>query len=281
MRLMKAASEELTIQDVNNLTYPVMAGPKYDGIRGGCHSGEIRSQTNNRIPCPSVHQAYVYGLDGELLVPGGFNAVQSAIMSQRPCSNFTYWVFDLCLPELHSYSYKARYAKLVELMKTVDSPAVKLAPMRLCNSPEEVWAFFHEVMQEPEGFDGIIIRDPNAPYKLGRSTLKQGWMLKLKPWKDAEAEIIGFEELLSNSDTSCKKQENLVPMDTLGAFICRMPNGKVFNCGGGKGLTAEERKKIWENKEKYLGSQLCYKYLFLSDIGIPRHPNYKGIRFDV
>ena len=284
MKAMLACNEEFGVADLPKLRYPVICSPKYDGIRGLSVNKQIMSR--NEKPLPNAHvQRLLQGVgpfDGEVLVPGDFNTVQSVIMSHSALpSNLRYNVFDLTDTSWHSAPFHRRLDYLKLLVEELNHPLVRLAPQRLCNTPEEVIAFYEEVLayDDPWDYDGLIIRDPNAPYKYGRSTLKQGWMLKLKPWQDDEGIIVGFEELLHNLDTSCKRQENMVGGDTLGKFILNY-NGQELKVGGGKGLTLERRLHYWFNQEKYLGKKLTFKHLGLSKYGIPRHPNYKGVRLE-
>ena len=41
-----------------------------------------------------------------------------------------------------------------------------------------------------DGYEGVMLRDPSAPYKYGRSTVRKGYLLKLKRFEDSEAEVI-------------------------------------------------------------------------------------------
>lgn len=279
MKTMLAASEELKFEDLHKLSYPVWCSCKFDGIRGRCLGPAITSRTDKPIPNLLIRATLtsLRYLDGELVTPGDFNDVQSAVMSVGGNPDFTYHVFDDL--EFPGKPYSERYEILRNRVAKYDHPRVKLAAQIVCNSPAEVIALYEEVVALGEGYDGLIIRDPRAPYKSGRSTLRQGWMLKLKPWKDAEATIIGTEELLSNLDTSTKMKDNMVPMDTLGAFIVTW-NGKVFNIGGGKGFTAERRQYWWNHRLDMIGKKVTFKYLNLSEDGIPRHPNLRGQRLD-
>ena len=279
MKTMLAASEELKFEDLHKLSYPVWCSYKFDGIRGRCLGPAITSRTDKPIPNLLIRATLtsLRYLDGELVTPGDFNDVQSAVMSVGGNPDFTYHVFDDL--EFPNKPYSERYEILRNRVAKYDHPRVKFTAQIVCNSPAEVIALYEEVVALGEGYDGLIIRDPRAPYKSGRSTLIQGWMLKLKPWKDAEATIIGTEELLSNLDTSTKMKDNMVPMDTLGAFIVTW-NGKVFNIGGGKGFTAERRKYWWNHRLDMIGKKVTFKYLNLSEDGIPRHPNLRGQRLD-
>lgn len=284
MKAMLACSETITTQMLHALSYPLIASPKYDGIRALSIDNAPVSRHAKLLPNLDLQYAFKHmpPLDGEVLVPGDFNKIQSAIMSQNTCiaDKLSYFVFDTT--EVHWH--KRHYIDRLEHTKTLllEAPAfVKLAPTKVCHTPEEVLAFYEEVLayDHPWDYDGLILRSLHAPYKYGRSTLKQEWMLKMKPWQDAEGIIVGFEELMHNLDTSCKRKENMVPGGMLGKFIVEW-NGKTFSVGGGKNLTVERRIHYWNNRPQYLGKRLTFKYLGLSEYGIPRHPNYKGIRLE-
>jgi len=77
------------------------------------------------------------------------------------------------------------------------SIVIKLLP-RVINSAEELDAFEAACLRD--GFEGVMLRSPSGRYKFGRSTLKENLLLKLKRFEDAEAQIIGFEELSHNAN---------------------------------------------------------------------------------
>ncbi|MFM7851045.1 MAG: hypothetical protein ACKO96_03815, partial [Flammeovirgaceae bacterium] len=52
------------------------------------------------------------------------------------------------------------------------------------------------------GYEGVMIRGLHGPYKQGRATLKQGWLMKLKEFDDDEAVIIGYEEKMKNNNAA-------------------------------------------------------------------------------
>ena len=41
---------------------------------------------------------------------------------------------------------------------------------------------------------------PNAPYKQGRSTVREGYLLKVKTFLDDEATVVRFEERMHNGN---------------------------------------------------------------------------------
>jgi len=55
------------------------------------------------------------------------------------------------------------------------------------------------------GYEGMMVRAPMAPYKEGRSTLKQGHILKRKPIGQDEAVIVDAFEQLENQNRKDQK----------------------------------------------------------------------------
>ena len=132
-------------------------------------------------------------------------------------------------------------------------------------------------------------RHPDAPYKYGRSTLRESWLWALKPYVDDEAVIIGFEEMLENQNELTYNergyaerkggQAGLVPKGTLGKFICASDKWpETFGVGMGVGLTFQLRDEIWANPEKYLGKFIKYKYQEVGGKVRPRQPKFMGFR---
>jgi hypothetical protein len=75
-----------------------------------------------------------------------------------------------------------------------------------------------------------MLRDPNGPYKFGRSTRKEGYLLKLKRFCDSEAEVIGVVELMHNGNEAktnalgrterSTRKAGKTGMGVLGALAC-------------------------------------------------------------
>ena len=270
-----------TIPALSDIAYPVIATPKIDGIR--CLIVDGVPVTRNLKPIPNRHVTEVLSamdlpnLDGELTVVGDFNSVQSALMSRGGSPDFMYNVFDLVD---ESMPYMERLGELKTL--NVECCVVKIVPSVYCLGQTELASHYKHWLAE--GFEGAIVRAPQGPYKFGRSTQKQGWMLKLKNFNDAEAEVIGVEELMHNDNepeldnlgrtVRSSHQENHVPMDALGALVCTY-KGQTFKIG--TGFTAEQRRAIWLDPDT-IGKLAKFKYQELSKYGVPRFPVFLGFR---
>lgn len=281
-------------EDITKLSYPVYCTPKYDGIR--CLKVDNNVVTRNFKPQPNRYIRDLLsillpnGVDGELVLTNmkSFNEVQSAIMSYEGQPDFEYHIFDYVSNDLME-PYLERMENLNSWYNNSRDKVVKkrikiVNPIRICNE-EELISYEQQCLAQ--GFEGVMIRSGSGKYKCGRSTLKEGILLKLKRFLDSEAEIVGFEEKFHNENEKEKnelglskratKKANLIPADTLGALLVKdLKTDIEFSVG--TGYDDELRKQIWNNKEEYLGEVIKYKYQPSGAKDKPRFPVFLGFR---
>lgn len=281
----------VAVEDVSKIKYPVLASPKLDGIRCVILDGKALSRSLKPIPNAYIRnyleRLNINGMDGEIMIPGkNFNEIQSAVMSEEGEPNFEYHVFDLVSPKLdifedHPFAY--RYGFMSSEVKYTQSARVKSVKHKQINNVEELLAFESECVSS--GYEGVMIRDPKGPYKFGRSTLKEGYLLKLKRFHDSEARIIGFTERMHNGNEAftdelghtkrSSHKANKTGTNMLGAF-------KVVNYNGefevGTGFTEAQRIEYWLKQKELDGKDIKFKYQELSKDGIPRFPVFLGFR---
>ena len=96
----------------------------------------------------------------------------------------------------------------------------------------------YNTMAIEKGFEGIMIKDRNAPYECKRSH----YMLKAKPFIEVSLEVKSTEE-----GTGRNKGK-------LGALICEgTDDGKFIRVNVGSGLSDANRDEFWACKEKLIG----------------------------
>jgi DNA ligase-1 len=137
-----------------------------------------------------------------------------------------------------------------------------------------------------QGYEGLVVRIPQGRYKCGRSTIKEGLMIKIKQYADCEAEIVGTEELMHNTneeDTdnfgNVKRSSSLsgkVKGNTLGAIVAMTPEYDIFKIG--TCFTTEERNAIWANRDNITGHFVKYKCAETGSKNLPRNPVFIAIR---
>ena len=272
--------------DLDNLKFPLLASSKLDGVRAIVKDGVVLSRSLKKIPNLHVQSLFggdhLEGLDGELIVgkPTSktcYTDTVSGVMrvSGEPAVRF--YVFDdITWPE-------RRYDDRRPRIDTNDAHHLVEVSQTFVHDLDELLKLEERYLGM--GYEGLILRDPNGKYKFGRSTTKEGILLKLKRFVDAEFEIIGFEERQHNGNEATTNElgrtkrsshkENKTGRGDLGALVLKHPAG-TFNCG--TGFDDALRAEIWANRDKYLGRLAKVKFFAIGMKDLPRHPVYLGLR---
>jgi DNA ligase-1 len=275
---------------LDKLVFPVYATPKLDGVRAIIRADGVWSRSMKLIPnkfvqllagCPDLH-----GLDGELIA-GSPTAPDVYRRTQRACATAesddvpTFMAFDC-----YDFNADVRYRTRLEATrdKVFDSlcPTVSLVPADLVRDMAALLAMEEKYLNE--GYEGLILRAAERPYKQGRSTVKEQGMLKLKRFVDSEAEIIGVEEEMHNGNAAktsaigtterSSHKAGLVGTGRMGALQVRdLKSGVHFKVG--TGFDAADRAAEWP-----LGKVIKYKSFLLGVKDRPRFPVYLGGRED-
>lgn len=274
---------------MSSLKYPVMATLKKDGIRGLRLGGSLLSRRLKYIPSILIRQK-------SLVMPGGFDVEicredllyhdnESIIMSQHhPLAHtMEFHVLDRWLPDCGCY--QSRMCDIEGKMRYMP-PFVHWEKPSWIHNADQLMEFF--LQSEREDGEGICFRLPTSPYKFGRSTLTQQYLVKLTRYVREEATIIGFEEQMFNGNVDKRDRTgkmnrsssyaNLNGKDTLGVLLCRDKDGNTIRIGTGVGLTNKLRRHIWHHQDKYLGRQIVFKHKPFGKKNKPRSLIFVGFR---
>ncbi len=280
MKPMLAGSADLTI-----LRYPVFASPKLDGVRGVVIDGVLHSRSLKPIPNAHVMNCFsklhLNGYDGELIVGSpqardAFRATSSATSRREGTPQIAFYVFD---------NYLADGGFGTRLASLRDSPGVVVLGQRIIHNASELFA--HEEQMLSAGYEGLILRDPAGAYKFGRSTEREGGMLKLKRFQDSEAEVLAVIEELENTNVKTTNalgdsersshKAGMVPKGRAGALAVRdLKTGITFQIG--TGMNDLDRAWFWANRDKVAGKIVKYKSFLIGVKDAPRFPVYLGGR---
>ena len=273
--------------DLAALQFPLLASRKLDGIRAVIRDGRVLSRTLKPIPNQFVqamlgHERFE-GHDGELLVgpmnaPDVYLKTNSAVMSVSGEPNFTYAVFDSTL-----HPYMPFHERLPQQEFITDRFQVVPLKHTRIHDLDELLAYQAQALAE--GYEGVMLRAPDAPYKHGRSTTREGYLLKLKNYETDEAVVIGVVEAQRNDNPATldalghtvrsSHAENKVGKGVLGALVVKcIHTGVEFQVGSG--FDDEQRKALWDNPP--IGRIISYNHFPHGRKTAPRHPTWKGFR---
>lgn len=287
-----------TDEDLKRLPYPMLLSPKIDGVRALVRNGQLVSRTMK--PIPNLHTQALFGrdelegLDGELVVgnPWDKNLMQqtmSGVMSVGGTPKVTYYVFDRWdLPYKFYDRWRDldKYGAMHRLAGYTGDKDIRRVSHKLCTSYEQLLE--DEADALAQGYEGVMLRSLNGPYKQNRSTLREAILLKVKRFEDAEATVIGYEPLYRNLNAQetdergyakrSTHQANLQTDELLGSLTVRcQATGQVF--GIGSGFTEAQRRSLWIERDKLSGRIVKYKTFKVTGVkDKPRFPIFLGFR---
>ena len=218
---------------------------KLDGVRARWNGKQLisRGGTVFMVPAWFMRDFPNMPLDGELWMGRGhYQEVVSVVRKQIPddgWKNVKFMVFDL---PAHGGTFTERVEVMRQLATT---PYLKVIEQFRLDSNKALMDKLDDLVRH--GGEGLVLHRQNALYHSGRSDD----LLKLKPFEDAEAIVIGHKP---------GKGKNT---GLMGAIKVRMDNGKTFYIGSG--FTRQQRKI-----PPPIGSLVTYRYQDFTQAGIPR-----------
>lgn len=203
-------------------------------------------------------------LDGELYT----NALPSHIISgicrskNNPHpqeSKLQFWIFDIIDPSNIDLPFEQRLTILNELFSGFHrSSILQKVESEKINQKDEIIPKHNQYVSE--GYEGIILRDPNGVYQCGKRSAQ---LQKYKSFLDDEYKIVGYRE-------SKGSEKGAV------IWICQTTTQQQFDVRP-KG-TIEYRRELYKNADKFIGKLLTVRCQEITEYGIPRNPVGVGIR---
>ncbi len=300
-----SAQEPLLGTDValEKVKYPVYISPKVDGNRGMIQNGTVLGRGLVPIPNPFVQSVLgrpeLEGFDGELICgepnnPGVLNKTNRLLNPHSHTEgDLRFLVFDLMnhpdkTLEERLALLKAQYAKLPRKLKR----HVKLMPQKLARREADVLK--QEKAWLDQGYEGAILRSPNALYLNRRASMTNQALMKLKRFQDAEALVVdcypltpgvsAAKSILKKGQLTAEEMKNLPDskQGAAGYMVEDMKTHVRFKLHTPP-MTLEERQALWKNRKAFVGRIVKYKYFpYGMDpvTKIPRHATLIGFRED-
>ena len=194
----------------------------------------------------SIQMPFV--LDGEI-VGESFQALmkQAQRKEDAKTEGMVYHVFDVIpLNDFERGHWNTQQYKRINLLEDNRSKFDLTDCVRIMNgiTVDLDTAEGHDVLRRyandavEAGFEGIMIKDVDAPYECRRSSF---WM-KWKPVITVDLTVVGFEEGTGRN------------AGRLGAFICEgVDDNRNIRVNVGSGLTDDDRTSYWDNADSLIG----------------------------
>ena len=279
-----------------DLNFPVLVTPKIDGVRAIKLEGKLVSRSLKQIQNIAIRTLMERILpedgisDGELSVDSDFQKTVSAVMSVNTVlpNNLKFYWFDWVQDSKLSMPYYLRVLSMHDYIKNNKELRrlkiiIPLIPAQVDNLEE--LSLFEEASLR-KGYEGVVVRSYAGRYKCGRSTMREGLMIKIKRFEDFEATIIDTEELMHNMNEEQRDnfgriqrssaKGNKIRSGMLGVLVARAQNGKIFKIG--TGFTSQQRYELWASRNDLIGKLVKYRCAGKSKDDVPKCAVFIGIR---
>lgn len=234
-----------------------LASEKLDGVRAIWDGQALRFRSGKTINAPDWFLAGLpkQPLDGELWIARGrFERVSGIVRRDIPDDaawrEVRYMIFEL--PGAPG-AFSERAEQIRRIVRQANVPWLFEIKQFFPVDRKTLKKRLDEVVRA--GGEGLMLHLAEAPYETGRSDV----LLKVKPWQDAEAVVIGHQP----------GKGRFAGM--LGALKVHTPEGKEFLLG--TGFSAAQRRE-----PPALGAMVTYRYRDLTGGGLPRFASFLRIR---
>lgn len=300
--------------DESKLKFPLIAQPKIDGVRAlnttGTLTGRSLKKFGNRYTTEFFSRSAFAGLDGELAAasetdPALCRLTTSAVAAHEGRPFLLWWVFDYVTPDTAKLPYVERFKLLEDRVLELRNdphvgrwaghlrviPSVIVQTQEELDTLEDVWLL--------EGYEGVILRSMTAPHKQGRSTAREGGLLRVKRFVDFEGiieEIIEGEQNNNPEQTNelghtfrSSHQANKVANGMVGAVMVRtlddvvnrgtvvIQKGTLVKLGAGN-MPHVMREKYFREQHLLLGKVGKGKFFPVGIKDKPRFPTFVSLR---
>lgn len=278
-----------------NVTKPpqnLYMSEKLDGVRciffgGVAYSRSLKPLPNLKLQAFAKQNAdMLEGCDGEVISGDLYDkgVLQNSVsfcMGVESDTDFHVYIFD------KYHTYWTWYERYHSLLNTNLPVGVSILPHYPVESQDQLDQFEQSVLSR--GGEGVMLRDPQAAYKCGRSGKVNPSLSKLKRFTDDEFIVVGYEQFESNQNEAktnelgrtqrSTSKEGKVALQALGSLILKTKDGIVFNCG--TGFTEEQRNQLWQEKDSLAGKLAKVKFFHYSKDNVPLLPVFLGFRNEI
>lgn len=297
----------------DRIQFPLLGQPKIDGVRAlnmfGTLTGRSLKKFGNRYVTSRYSHSSLIGFDGEMAAEASTNPelcrlTTSALASHAGEPYIVWWLFDYVTVETRKLGYADRLRAMSKRVEEIRCeaphllPHLRTIPSIWLNNMDELLAYDEENLNK--GYEGTILRDPNAPHKEGRSG-KKPILWRIKRFVDFEFRVHTIIEGDENQNEAklnelglssrSTHQANMVPNGMVGAMegtvigVIKDPStGEVlFNDGdevrvGAGRLSHAQRKHFFENQADFKSRIHKGKFFPKGIKDKPRFPTWQTFR---
>jgi DNA ligase-1 len=230
-----------------------LASEKLDGVRAIWDGQTLRFRSGKEIQAPRwfINGLPQRALDGELWIGrGSFDQLSGIVRREVPDDaewrQIKYMIFEL--PGATG-NFRERAEEIARTVRKADVPWLHEIVQFQVVHRSSLQKQFDAIVKA--GGEGLMLHRADAAYETGRSDT----LLKMKPWDDAEAVVIGHQPGKGKH------------RDQLGSLRVRTTDGREFSLGTGF-------SDLQRQTPPAIGKAVTYRYRGFTSSGLPRFASF-------
>jgi DNA ligase-1 len=296
----------------DKIVFPCIAQPKIDGVRGLNMLGPLTGRslkTHANIHTTNFFSMGAFrGFDGEMAAEHECHPelcrLTTSALSRIEGEPWIMWhLFDYVTDETKDLPYIDRMSHLFERLKFLQkvhpvlSAHLKMVESHVCQNMEQLLTLDNKWLDM--GYEGTIVRRPDGMHKQGRSTVREGGLLRIKRFIEEEAVVEQIIEGEANGNEATinelgqtersTHQANMTPNGMVGAMMCKLLKdvvwkdkvlftaGQVIKVGAGR-MPHDDRSRYFQNPSLLTGQIIKFKMFPIGCYNKPRFPTFQSIR---
>lgn len=277
----------------HQLTFPKLLSVKLDGFRCIFKEGKMLTRSLKELPNAKLQERFKaikeYTKTNPIILDGEiysheltFQEITHFCMThdtgeEAIPDSLKFHAFD-CLDNMdYNRVFLRRLHTLCDVMKKLNHPHGLVVQQITINTWQELQERFNEAIDRK--FEGVMLKCLESPYKFGRATMNQNWLLKFKPWITFDAPIVEVYERMENTSESYtnelgQSQKHRRQEDMIGTG---MAGGVWVDLDGVKQKVAlamddAEKKDLWNRRDEVIGKWIEFKGMTVGAKDKVRHP---------
>lgn len=293
--------------DLSVLTTAFMYSIKKEGVRGEFTPEGLLTRNlkpfNNQLMYERFQALETFCMENNIYLQGEFYVHGWSFKRIDSCCRgdgnidamqLEFHVFDCYMEWDAELQFQSRYEAYVRYVgqykAATNHDHIKSVEQYWFTSEEDVRKCYAWVLEQ--GYEGICFKRGDLAYKHGRSTVKQGYFVRIKPEDTYDGIVLGFIERQHNLNESQTNELGYLykPQDKdkkLGAgmvqsaLVYTPQIDKVHKVSMTRKHTEPDLARLWDNQKEYIGKGIQWVGIPIKDQDVPRSPRYDEWRLDL
>lgn len=279
--------DEVAKNSDNNIVYPAMAQPKYDGIRAVLFMRDgvpfmysrrltpilMYRNLNLDVLFTKINKLYpgIY-IDGELYVHGlSLQEISGIARNETATDYMEYHVFDMFIPgKLLTLEVRINILEIIREM-VPKSSTMKISPTVILKNRAQDDRYYRKMLKIK--YEGTVVKNIQSLYEYSNTSEIRTWQCrKRKPRWSSEYKVIGFNQGTKGKD------KGLIIWKLVTSTGVEFTSTPV-------GINNEERRRLFtlftltpKAFNKYKNKMMTVEFDDISDAGVPLRAKAKCLR---